>query len=146
MKKILLLSLSILSMVFSLYAITVMLIFTVTSGQSVTAGIIVPIVLLVLILFGIFLLGYCYRHFRFGKYNVDILTTIYLFLVFMFAYTVPNSIITNYLGAEHFFPLISSFITVMATKSIGIYEATLFMATIFCGLTIGEDKNKKYYE
>ena len=150
MKKIVGLSASIFFLVLSAYSLSVLLFGAIwlvaTTSRTFSVNLIMPMVLIILILGGIVLCAINYKHFRIGRFNSDIFTTIYLFLVFMLSYTVSNTLIMDYVFFREWFPLIWPLMNKFSVNGIGVYEAFLFLATLCCGLTIGEDKNKKYYE
>ena len=150
MKKICGLSAAILFLALSVYFLAVLLFgaifLTETTSRNYSANLIMPCVLIILIIGGIALCAYNYKHFRIGRFNSDIFTTIYLFLVFMISYTIDNTLIMDYVHFSEWFPFIWPIMMKFTVSGIGIFEATLFLATVCCGLTIGEDKNKKYYE
>lgn len=150
MKKIIGLSASILFLAFSIYSLTVLVVGTLWLRKGTTSPfppeLVMPIILVFLMIGGIVLCAINYKRFRIGRFNSDIFATIYLFLLFMLTYTVSNTLVLNYAFFADWFPLIWPVMFKFSINGIGVYEATMFMATLCCGLTIGEDKNKKYYE
>ncbi len=96
-------------------------------------------------LFGIILTCLSYKKHRFGKLNIDIFTTIYLFFLFMLGFIVPSNLNLQFAHIGGFFGFLAPLVTRLGENAIGIFEIFLFIAMIIYGLTIGEHK-QKYYE
>jgi hypothetical protein len=147
MKKILLLCLSILLLLFSAYTLGVLIVGGIFLKPAVSIlHLILPCLLFSLVLCGIVLCIVCFGKHRIGRFNSDIFTTIILFLVFMLSFTVHNDLVFRLVSLNTWFPVIGELVHKLSLSGIGIYEATLALATLCCGLTIGEGRQKKYYE
>ncbi len=97
------------------------------------------------IITGIVLFCVSFKKHRIGRFNIDIFTTLYLFLVFMLGFLVPNHINFQYTHTAGFFGFLKPFVHLLGENHVGIHEILLFIGLIVYGLTIGEHK-QKYYE
>ena len=147
MKKVILLSLSIMFLLFSGYSVGVMTVGSIGLKPNLSlCHYIIPFLLILLILCGIVLCITCFKSRRIGRFNIDIFTTIFLFFIFMLSFSVNNQLVQQLIPLKSYFSIIRELIYKLSLNGIGIYEGTLALATLCCGLTIGEDKDKKYYE
>ena len=130
----------------SLYALGVLFAdLLVTDSLTVYAGVILALVTVLTVACTALCVAGFFRH-RIGRFNLDIFATIALFFTFMCAFLVPSAAVSHLAVLGDWFWIFSKVVKVMGLNSIGIYEATLFLAMLCCGFTIGEDKNRKYYE
>ncbi len=129
----------------ALYSFSVLGYHTLKHNEISSFGLIMTLVMCVAILLGIVLTCLSYKKHRIGRFNIDIFTTIYLFLVFMLGFVVPSGLNLQFLHIQGFFGFLAPVVARLGENAIGIYEIFLFIAMIMYGLTIGEHK-QKYYE
>ncbi len=129
----------------ALYSFGVVGYHTIKYNEYSVMGLIMSSVMCAAVLFGIVLTCLSYKRHRFGRFNIDIFTTIYLFVVFMLGFTVPSSLNLQFTHIKGFFGFLAPVVFRLGENSIGIYEIFFFVAMILYGLTIGEHK-QKYYE
>ena len=145
MLRIIKLSLANLFLLLNVYTFCVLGYHCIKYNEARTGGIIVIVLMLILLGFGIYLCCSSYKKHRFGRFNIDIFTTVYLFVIFMLGFVVPSHIRVQLTHASGFFWYLSPIVYHLGDNSVGIYEIFLFLAFLFNGLTIGEHK-QKYYE
>ena len=128
----------------ALYSFGVLGYHTLKHNEYSLSWLVIGIVMCIAILFGIVLTCLSYKKHRVGRFNIDIFTTIYLFLVFMLGFIVPSGLNFQFTHTGGFFGFLAPIVFRLGENSIGIYEIFFFIAMILYGLTIGEHKQKYY--
>lgn len=146
MKKYIWLTFSVIFLLLSAYSMTVLLVFCIGHALGGIGGYAVLSAELLFTIIGVVIVSLGYVRHRFGRFNQDIFATILLFVLFMLSFLIPGDMPAQYVGLAHWFPAIGKLVSTLGNSSIGIYEVFLFIAMLCCGMTIGEDKNRKYYE
>lgn len=129
----------------ALYSFGVLGYHTLKHQEITTGGIVMLGVMGLAVLCGIHFSCMSYKKSRLGRFNIDIFTTIYLFVVFMLGFLVPSGLNLQFVHVQGFFGFLAPLVSRLGENAIGIYEIFLFIAMIVYGLTIGEHK-QKYYE
>ncbi len=129
----------------ALYSFGVLGYHTLKYNEISSFGFIMMLIMSIVIVFGIVLSCLSYKKSRLGRFNIDIFTTIYLFLVFMLGFIVPSQLNLQFTHIQGFFGFFAPVVYRLGENAIGIYEIFLFPAMIVYGLTIGEHK-QKYHE
>ncbi len=137
MKKKTLLCFTLVFLAAALYSLAVL-----AAAQSAPAGLwrLLPTALLTL--GGLVLVGCRFRYPRFGRWNSDIFTTLYLIVTFLSVFTLPSSqllALSLNQSALRWLLVFAPMAQKLAAEGIGLHEIALFLALLCHGMTIGEE-------